>query len=246
MQNPVSAFAPGDYESLLETMLGYGYQPVRLNAILPAKRHMFLRHDVDVCIERALKIAQREAAIGVFSTFYFLLSTRFYNLASSRGRQILSAIASLGHDIGLHFDITQYAGSIDEIERHAAEECSILERLAGVETTSLSFHRPARELLNRRGTYAGRRHTYEPTFISEIAYVSDSNGGWHHGHPVDHPAISGGTTVQLLTHPIWWCEPSASATVTVVEQFRKERVSELFGDLVATVSAYRDAAASSE
>ena len=129
-------------------------------------------------------------------------------------------IASLGHDIGLHFDITQYEGSIDEIEERAVEECALLERLSGVPTSSLSFHRPARELLNRAGTYAGRRHTYEPAFFSDIAYVSDSNGGWHHGHPTDHPAVVDGTAIQLLTHPIWWCAMPAQAPSGALYQCR--------------------------
>ncbi len=241
MSDRVSGFAPSDYEALLATMLRYGYEPVRLNAIDPAKRHMFLRHDVDLCIERALQIAKREAGMGIFSTFYFLLSTRFYNLASSRGRNVLREIVRAGHDVGLHFDVTQYDGSIDEIEQHAVEECAVLSRLSGVDVTSLSFHRPARDVLNRSGKYAGRRHTYEPAFFSEIAYVSDSNGGWHHGHPTCHSAIANGTAIQLLTHPIWWCDPSASASVDLVRHFRDERISELTDDLMATVSAYRDA-----
>lgn len=240
MTNPISAFAPGDYEALLATLLNHGYEPVRLSAIKPTQRHMFLRHDVDLCIERALQIAKREADVGVFSTFYFLLSTRFYNLASSRGRRVLSEISGLGHDIGLHFDVTQYAGLIDEIEEQAVEECALLERLSGTQTASLSFHRPARELLNRSGTYAGRRHTYEPAFFSDIAYVSDSNGGWHHGHPTDHAAVANGTAIQLLTHPIWWCASPATATVAVVRAFRDERTASLTDDLIATVSAYRD------
>ena len=240
MNYPISGFTPSDYETLLKAMLALGYSPVKLGAINPARRDMFLRHDVDLCIERALQIARREAEMGVFSTFYFLISTRFYNLASSRGRQVLSEIAELGHDIGLHFDVTQYDGSIDEIEERAVEECALLERLSGIQTSSLSFHRPARELLNRSGTYAGRRHTYEPAFFSDIAYVSDSNGGWHHGHPTDHAAVADGTAIQLLTHPIWWCAMPATDTVGVVQAFYEERTSGLTDDLMGTVSAYRD------
>ena len=36
-------------------------------------------------------------------------------------------------------------------------------------------------------------------------YCSDSRGAWFHGHPLDRRSIKGGTAMQLLTHPLWWC-----------------------------------------
>lgn len=234
----LSGFGPGDYQALIGAMSARGYLPVSIHNIVPERRHMFLRHDVDLCAERALAIAQIEASLGVVSTYYFLISTQFYNLASRRGREILERIAALGHAIGLHFDTTQYSGTVDDIEAAAVEECKVLERLAGEMIDSLSFHRPAPELLNRSGRYAGKRHTYEPAFFSDIAYVSDSNGGWHHGHPLQHSAVQDGTAIQLLTHPIWWTAPHQVETVALIESFRQERIAKLTDNLVSTVTAY--------
>jgi hypothetical protein len=237
---PVSGFVASDYEALIGAMLEHGYRPVRLEELDPQRSDMFLRHDVDLSIEHALQIAHREWALGVFSTFYFLVSTRFYNLASSRGREALCEIRALGHDIGLHFDTTQYSGSVDEIEDRAGDECTILEHLSGGAVRSLSFHRPAAELLNREGGYAGRRHTYEPAFFQSIAYVSDSNGDWHHGHPLEHAAVQEGRAIQLLTHPIWWCSDQPRSAAATIQLFRAERIGTLTEDLAGTVKAYRD------
>jgi hypothetical protein len=234
----LSCFGPSDYQALLCAMSARGYTAVDIHNIAPNERHMFLRHDVDLCAERALVMSEIESALGVNSTYYFLISTAFYNLASRRGREILGRIASQGHAIGLHFDTTQYNGTIDEIEASAVAECKVLELLAGTAINSLSFHRPAPELLNRLGRYAGMRHTYEPAFFSDIAYVSDSNGGWHHGHPLEHSALQAGKAIQLLTHPIWWTVRQPTEIVPLMESFREERIAELTSNLAATVTAY--------
>ena len=59
---------------------------------------------------------------------------------------------------------------------------------------------------------AGRRHAYQPRTFSEMGYCSDSRGGWHHGHPLEHEAVVAGRALQLLTHPVWWSGPGAGVT----------------------------------
>ena len=54
-------------------------------------------------------------------------------------------------------------------------------------------------------------HTYEPKFVKDIGYCSDSRGGWHHGHPLSHSSVKEGKALQLLTHPIWWITKGKSA-----------------------------------
>lgn len=236
-----TAFPARQYEALIGELKGRGYQSVFLDEIVSQEPHMFLRHDVDICPERALEMAEREHGLDVCATYYFLLSTRFYNLASAQGRSVLRRIGNLGHQIGLHFDVTQYEGGIDEVEEHAVHECAILEMLIEQPVKSISFHRPAPELLNRPDCYAGRRHCYEPAFFSDIGYVSDSNGGWHHGHPLEHAAIADGTAIQLLTHPIWWTSEDGKDVRSLLDRVRLDRDSQLLGDLEATVKAYRGA-----
>ena len=237
----MTGFKPGEYKMLLSAMLDRGYSAVPLDAIAFNSKVMFLRHDIDLCPARALAMARQEAELGLTATYYFLVSTQIYSIATKPVRAILSEISSLGHEIGLHFDAAQYSAADGNLDGHAEEECNILEACSGRRVKSISFHRPAPEFLNRAGTIAGRRHCYEPSFFSEIAYISDSNGGWHHGHPLDHPSIAAGTAIQLLTHPIWWMNSQPISTLASMRVLHTELGARLHEDLIATVTAYREA-----
>lgn len=235
----MAGFVANEYEELIGQLVDRGYEAVGLNEIEVAKPQMFLRHDVDLCMERALQVARREASLGLKATYYFLLSTDLYNIASAKGREVLIEMRSLGHEIGLHFDVLAYPNQQAQIEICAEVECTTLESLANASVNSISFHRPVKALLNRKGKFAGRRHTYEPEFFSSIGYISDSNGGWHHGHPLDHPAVIEKRAIQLLTHPIWWCGDNSLTVTEAIDAFRQERIDQLTCSLTNTITAYR-------
>lgn len=237
----LTAFPADEYEALLTALLDRGYVDVPLADLDPDRQHMFLRHDVDLCAERALEFARREAALGVRSTYYFLVSTQFYAIGAATTRRILEEILALGHDIGLHFDAEQYADQPGGLDAFAARECEILELSTQRPVTSISFHRPAPVYLNRPEPIAGRRHCYEPAFFSEIGYISDSNGAWHHGHPLDHAAVIEGRAIQFLTHPIWWCNDPVMSTVQTIDRLFDDRCQALQVALTGTVTAYRQA-----
>jgi hypothetical protein len=235
----LTAFAPGEYERVLQALVELGYSAVSLAGLDATKRQMFLRHDVDLCLDRALQIAQREAALGLSATYYVLVSTQLYSVASTHARRVLRDIVALGHDVGLHFDAENLPDPDASLSDAAERDCEILELCSGQPVTSISFHRPAPQYLNWPHPIAGRRHCYEPAFFSDIGYISDSNGGWHHGHPLDHPAVKQGRAIQLLTHPIWWCNDRPTPTVEAVGQLLNEKSAALKSGLADTVTAYR-------
>lgn len=236
-----TAFPAREYEALLQALLALGYKDMMLQELDHDQRHMFLRHDVDLSLDYALQLARRESNVGVRSTYYVLVSTSLYSIAAADSRKILSEIIDLGHHIGLHFDVEQYSGQSDDLDDCAQRECDLLARCTGAPVESVSFHRPAPAYLNRSGSIAGRRHCYEPVFFSEMGYVSDSNGEWRHGHPLDHPAVAQGRAIQLLTHPIWWCNEAPLSTVETMDRFYTAGRKDLLKSLTGTVTAYRHA-----
>lgn len=243
ISSSLSEFGPLEYERILTGLINDGYSFVNLAGINSDLPHVFLRHDIDLCPARALEIAQREAAIGVKATYYFLVSTNLYSVASAGVRRVMQEIVGLGHEIGLHFDVEQYSQEAVSLDAVAERECEILALCSGAQIESISFHRPTPQFLNRQELIAGRRHCYEPSFFSHIGYISDSNGGWHHGHPLDHPAVRERRAIQLLTHPIWWCNDVQQSAVATIEQLFSDRRQELQAALAGTVTAYRDALA---
>lgn len=198
------AFTTAGYGALVSAFAHAGYQAVGLHDLAADRGRLFLRHDVDFNPDFCGPIAETEAGLGCTSTFYFLVTSPFYNLLDPSVREVLKRLSALGHSIGLHFDVTAYAEGTD-LEASAERERGLLATIAEAPVQSISFHRPAPDLVGRPGLFAGCPHTYEPRFVEAIAYYSDSQGAWRFGHPLDSTAFARRASMQLLTHPIWWC-----------------------------------------
>jgi len=240
---PVQNFTLAGYRATLETLIQRGYEVVGFGECDPAARHLILRHDLDMSIDAALQIAEIESSLSVKAHYFILLRTEMYNAWSDTNCNNLRRIGALGHEIGLHFDASLYPDDPEMLDQSAAQECQILESMIGSAVETISFHRPAPQFLGRQGPIGGRRHTYQPRFYSDMGYCSDSRGAWHHGPPLDHPAIAEGRALQLLTHPIWWSRSAALGPVEALDQFRDVRDGVLEIALAENCEPYRNARA---
>jgi hypothetical protein len=231
-------FTAAGYAALLAAFRDRGYEVRGYHSADPARRHLILRHDLDMSIEAALPIAALEAEAGVAASYFVLLRSEMYNVQSPSSMQALRSIGEHGHDIGLHFDASLYADDDAALDRAAAAECAVLEALLGRPIATISFHRPARRLMGHAGRFAGRRHAYEPRFFSDMGYCSDSRGAWHHGHPLDHRAVATGRALQLLTHPIWWLDGTGATVQEKLDRFAHGRYLKLRAELGRNCEAY--------
>lgn len=211
------------YKSLVQSFLDADYEPCHFDDVDPVKRQVVLRHDIDFSLKAAVDIARIEAGLGLSAHYYVLLRTEFYNLFSPMDWARMLTLTDLGHNVGLHFDASQYGQDLETLEAAAAHECSLLEMLLGRDVTSISFHRPAPALLGLESKLAGRRHAYEPAFFSGMAYVTDSRGQFRYGHPLDHTAFLAGKSMQLVTHPIWWPEHETVDKMELLDEFLQGR-----------------------
>jgi hypothetical protein len=205
-------FLLSEYSSFLKQLLDDGYKCLPFSA--PEARqtsgkNLLLRHDIDIDPSAAIPMAEAEKTAGAKSTYYVLLSNRHTNPLDKDFRHSVQKLAAMGHWVGLHFDATQYGLSVDDphFSSFVSREVNLLEWTTGVTVDSVSFHRPARELLSAPGTLtAPHSHTYENVFLREIEYCSDSSGKWAYGPPEDRDAPKLGKPFHLLTHPVWWGE----------------------------------------
>lgn len=155
--------------------------------------YAFVRHDVDVSLDRALSLARLEHRLDVRSTYHVMLDSPFYDVRTFDSRWIMREILRFGHEIGLH-----YQGRADEIEK----SCLDLESLIQQPVRSLSFHRPVPDLLHGPSHFAGRVNACSKESLRW--YLSDSRGRWREGDPLvslDRPKAR---DLQILIHPIWW------------------------------------------
>lgn len=156
---------------------------------------IILRHDVDLDVEPAYRLAQLEVACQVNATYLFMVSGP-YNLFYHPNRKKLQSIATLGFEIGLHFDPGVYGDG--ELESAVAREVEILERVAGVRVQSVSLHDPSR--YTPYPLFIGYFNAYDPYVFSDEIYLSDSAMRFRGKDPYEFVA-RGGAVLQMLFHP---------------------------------------------
>ncbi|MBK8769346.1 MAG: hypothetical protein IPM06_02825 [Rhizobiales bacterium] len=209
----MSEFSEPAYRQIISSFVSAGYTTVGFDSPRPQARQFILRHDIDFSLEHATRQAEINAELGVQATFFFLATTEHYNLFGAAGRQCLRSMKANGQWIGIHLDVADYDAGMD-IDKIAKHELMLFAAILGGSPAAISFHRPVPALLGRSGTLAGLPHAYEPRFISDVDYCSDSNGAFHHGHPLEREAFRLGKPMQLLTHPIWWMDLPAGAPLS--------------------------------
>ena len=165
-----------------------------------------IRHDIDNDIEKALKLARIEKSEGVSSTYFVLLSSDFYNVFSLKNAQMLKNIASLGHDIGLHFDQMKYTGAkINELVELIAVEAQLLSSAIELPVKCVSMHRPSKDVLDADLVIPGLINSYGHEFFREFKYLSDSRRRWR--EPVEEIIKSEKyNRLHILTHAFWYNE----------------------------------------
>src|SRR5215467_14865653 len=89
------------YRELLEAAKTGGYRFAFFDRE-PAAGDLLLRHDVDVSLNAALRLAELEAEAGAGATYFLMTRSVFYNLASAEGERALTRLRELGHRVGLH------------------------------------------------------------------------------------------------------------------------------------------------
>lgn len=213
-----SDFTLTTYAQLVEGFRGKGYRVTTYSEVVSDRADLILRHDVDMDLDRAVKLADVENRMGIQAHYFVLLRTEMYNVFSGGAHAAVRRLDALGHRVGLHFDASLYPTEVTVLEQAADRECRILDDVLGRRVETITFHRPAPALQGLPGPFAGRLHGYDRRFFSDIGYCSDSEGRWRFGHPLEHEAVRARRAIQLVTHPIWWC---ALPGEEVVEKLRR-------------------------
>lgn len=235
-------FSLAAYSALLLALRERGYRDVEFQDADPSAPHLVLRHDIDMILDSAARMAEVEAGIGMHADYFVLLRSDLYNPLSPSGEGFIRRILGLGHRIGLHFDASLYP-ELDQagLDRVCAAECALLESWFGISVRMVSFHRPAPAFLGLENGIGGRGHTYQPRYFSEIVYCSDSRGGWHHGHPLEKVQAAGGRAFQLLTHPVWWDSEGRETPVQRLNRLAAERHDRYRSELARNCQPYAEA-----
>lgn len=195
------------YRGLLSLLRKHGYAFQSYYDYEDISRCVILRHDVDASLTHAVKLAEIDAGEGARSTWFVLLRTDLYNVASKDSLEKLRRIQSLGHEIGLHFDETAYPPALkpDEVVEDIIKECGILSALLETPVSCVSMHRPSQTTLGADYHIPGIVNSYGKTFFHDFKYLSDSRRRWR--EPVEEVIRSERyDRLHILTHAFAYCE----------------------------------------
>lgn len=167
--------------------------------------YFILRHDIDFSLSSALDMAYIEAENGIRATYFLLLRSEYYNLLSEKSCILPRQLIELNHEVGLHYDVRTIHKQTDrDFEKILNWEIEILSELSGKKISSISMHNPS--------LYGGDPffntnifiNAYNDCFTKEIAYFSDSCGGWRDNAFNSFVNEEIPCRLQLLIHPFFW------------------------------------------
>ena len=210
-------FTENTYKALM-TIVVERFQFIRFSADLPVdKENIALwRHDVDFSPQRALAIANIEAELGVISTYYVQLSSRYYSVFEPEVCSIFREIRKFGHDIGLHFDPEVLAHKYSaDYERRISFEANVLGEVLETEINSFTLHNPTTlgAISPDSLTHAGLVNGSASFIRDHFEYCSDSNGYWRFQKLNDLIKDERIKRLYVLTHPEWWQREKLSPRV---------------------------------
>lgn len=174
------------YRQLLVSLQDKGYRFLTYlefhTSVHAGEKVCVLRHDVDARKENSLEFARIQHALGIKGTYYFRV------VPESFDEDVIKEIASLGHEIGYHYETMDTArGDIDkayaEFVRHLAE----FRKLATVKTICMHGS-PLSKFDNRdiwkKYDYRALDLVAEPYFdldFNSVFYITDTGRRWDGG-----------------------------------------------------------------
>ncbi len=189
-------FSYKHYLEILEKFKKKGYSFAGFDDGTKDKK-VYLRHDLDHSISKAVLMADVERSIGAKATYCIRFTSPFDNVYSRKNREAILKIHHRGHDLALHFERESWTGDIVRIIK---KQMDILKDFPI--KNIVSFHRPQEDVFNKH--YKEFINTYNKPFFGDVKYLSDSTGTWRSGCPCKNLDTENKKNYQLLTHPVWW------------------------------------------
>jgi hypothetical protein len=174
---------------------------------VPDEPFAILRHDVDYSTDAALRMAADESARGVRATYFLLLNGAYYNVFDPRHASVPARLVALGHEVGLHYDVT----FLRQFPRTRWRElmrlqAAVLEGLSGEPVVSIAMHQPG---IHGDDPLRGQPefdfvNAYDDRFVRDATYLSDSCRAWR---DAAWELLTRGPlprAIQLALHPLNW------------------------------------------
>ncbi|NVO21357.1 MAG: hypothetical protein HXX13_16775 [Bacteroidetes bacterium] len=170
------------YREFLDTLISrrFRFQPYAEFIQSPFPQVVILRHDVDARKENSLEFAKIQHEKSIRGTYYFRMVPQSFD------KGVIREIASMGHEIGYHYETMDVTGGdIDKAYNEFCKNLEILRELAPIQT--ICMHGSPRSphdnrLLWEKYGYRDLGIIGEPyldTDFEEVGYLTDTGRRWN-------------------------------------------------------------------
>lgn len=169
------------YQKLINSLLSKNNAFYTFNDYLyfPEKPSIILRHDAERLPENSLLFAQIQSGLGIKGSYYFRAVPQSFN------SEIIKKIASLGHEIGYHYETMDTCkGNIDEAYNEFCRNLKKFRKLVPIST--ICMHGSPLSKYDNRDIW--EKYDYkelgligEPYFdidFNEVLYLTDTGRRW--------------------------------------------------------------------
>ena len=174
-------FTVSVYKELLGSLgdAGFSFQVYRDFVNQPKDKVVILRHDVDDRNAHSLQFAKIQHEMGIVGTYYFRMVPQSFD------EGVIREIASMGHEIGYHYEDMDFAnGDVDKAYGLAKKHLAQLREIADVQT--ICMHGSPRSPYDNKEVW--KKYNYcelgiiaEPYFdldFSKVLYLTDTGRRW--------------------------------------------------------------------
>ncbi len=175
-------FTRKKYRKLLGFLIDKGYSAITFADYMQKTRptrFVILRHDVDLKPKNSLATARIEASLGIKASYYFRAVPESWDDA------VIKEIASMGHEIGYHYEsLATCNGDINAALRDFEINLGKLQQLAPVYT--ICMHGSPRSKWDNKDLWKNKSYREygilgEPYFdvdFSDVFYLTDTGRQW--------------------------------------------------------------------
>lgn len=169
------------YRIFLKNIIGKNYTLQSFSEFLanPSERYIILRHDVDMRPQYSLRFAEIQKEFGIKGSYYFRIVPQSFD------ESIIRKIASLGHEIGYHYETMDTChGNVDRAYDEFCRNLEEFRKVVPVETICMHGS-PLSKYDNRK---IWKKYDYrslgilaEPYFdldFNEVFYLTDTGRRW--------------------------------------------------------------------
>ena len=169
------------YTKLLQALIDQNYSFQTFDEFIqkPIAKSVVLRHDVDLLPYNSLVFAKIQSSKGIKGVYYFRAVPESWNEA------VIKEIASLGHEIGYHYEcLTTCNGNLENGMRDFEKNLNALRKLAPVSTICMHGSPLSKfdsKDLWKKYKYRDFKIIGEPYFdidFNDTFYITDTGRRW--------------------------------------------------------------------